>query len=160
MQRVFVYGTLRKDQPNHHLISNGIQSGDCQFQGLGVTETKYPLVVASRYNVPFLLDAPNVPNAQNVEGEVYTANEKMMGILDGLERHPDFYTRCEISVLFNDKPEKAWCYLMQKFRQPLLQLPFNRKYDSKEHAPYLGGDKRPIGEEARRNFMAEIKENL
>lgn len=63
MQRVFVYGTLKKGQPNHHLISGGIESGDCRVEGVGVTEAKYPLIVTTRYNVPFLLDAPNARNA-------------------------------------------------------------------------------------------------
>ena len=57
MDRVFVYGTLKKDQPNHHVLSEAIEAGDCQFVCLGVTEAKYPLVIASDYNVPFLLDA-------------------------------------------------------------------------------------------------------
>jgi gamma-glutamylaminecyclotransferase len=64
MERVFVYGTLKKDQPNHHVISAAIKAGDCQFVCLGVTEAKYPLVIASDYNFPFLLDAPNAENAQ------------------------------------------------------------------------------------------------
>lgn len=69
MQRVFVYGTLKKGQPNHHLISGGIDSGYCRVEGVGVTEAKYPLIVTTRYNAPFLLDAPNARNAM-VSGTV------------------------------------------------------------------------------------------
>ncbi|XP_048745326.1 putative gamma-glutamylcyclotransferase CG2811 isoform X2 [Ostrea edulis] len=160
MHRVFVYGTLKTDQPNHHVISKGIQAGDCQFDGLGVTEAKYSLVIASQYNIPFLLDARNVVNSQNVEGEVYSVNEKMLSLLDGFERHPQFYTRCEVPILIKDKTEKMWCYLMQNFREHLLQLPTTPNYDSALHAPYLGGKERPDREEDRRAFMLEIKENI
>lgn len=75
MQRVFVYGTLKKGQPNHHLISGGIESGDCRVEGVGVTEAKYPLIVTTRYNVPFLLDAPNARNAV-VSGTLRRPNGK------------------------------------------------------------------------------------
>lgn len=75
MQRVFVYGTLKKGQPNHHLISGGIESGDCRVEGVGVTEAKYPLIVTTRYNVPFLLDAPNAGNAV-VSGTLRRPNGK------------------------------------------------------------------------------------
>lgn len=75
MQRVFVYGTLKKGQPNHHLISGGIESGDCRVEGVGVTEAKYPLIVTTRYNVPFLLDAPNARNAM-VSGTLRRPNGK------------------------------------------------------------------------------------
>ena len=64
MQRVFVYGTLKSGQPNHHLIQEGLSSGECRYEGVGVTELKYPLVVASHWKVPFLLDAPDTPCAQ------------------------------------------------------------------------------------------------
>ena len=54
---VFVYGTLKRGQPNHKLISDGLAAGDCALVGVGATADRFPLVVASRYNIPFLLDA-------------------------------------------------------------------------------------------------------
>lgn len=160
MQRVFVYGTLKKGQPNHHLISGGIESGDCRVEGVGVTEAKYPLIVTTRYNVPFLLDAPNARNAVNVEGEVYSVNDKMMEILDDLEAHPTFYTRSQIPIIFQDKSEKMWCYLMKNFRQDVLQLPMYSKYDFKARGTYVGRADRPPGKEEAMAYRAEIKENV
>ena len=95
-----------------------------------------------------------------MEGEVYSVNDKMMTVLDDLETHPSFYTRHQIPVKFNDKSEKMWCYLMQNFRQDLLQLPTNRKYDQKEHAPYVGRANRPPGKEEAQAYRAEVKETV
>ena len=54
---VFVYGTLKSGQPNHNLIKEETR-GTCVSVGTAVTREKYPLVVASRYNVPYLLYKP------------------------------------------------------------------------------------------------------
>ena len=54
LQRVFVYGTLKRGEPNHYLISNS-ENGYAKFLGLGKTLKKYPLVIATKYNIPFLL---------------------------------------------------------------------------------------------------------
>lgn len=45
------------------------------MEGVGVTEAKYPLIVTTRYNVPFLLDAPNAGNAV-VSGTLRRPNGK------------------------------------------------------------------------------------
>ena len=61
--RIFVYGTLKRGQPNHHRLvesSNGV----AKFLGAAKLVKRYPLVVAGRYNIPFLLDKEG-------EGKVY-----------------------------------------------------------------------------------------
>ncbi len=55
---VFVYGTLKKGEPNHHWITEEEKYGKASFVAEGTTEQKYPLVVASRFNIPYLLDSP------------------------------------------------------------------------------------------------------
>ncbi len=54
---VFVYGTLKKGEPNHHWLTNQ-DHGSAKFVGAGTTKELYPLVIASKYNIPFLLDKP------------------------------------------------------------------------------------------------------
>ena len=44
---VFVYGTLKRGQPNHHWLST-TENGWQRFVGEAVTEKKFPLVIASR----------------------------------------------------------------------------------------------------------------
>lgn len=54
MHRVFVYGTLKNSQPNNYLLNDSCH-GVAQLIGKGITKSLYPLVVACRYNIPFLL---------------------------------------------------------------------------------------------------------
>ncbi len=55
--RVFVYGTLKKGQPNDHRLSNP-SLGTTKFVGQAKLNERYPMVIASKYNIPFLLDKP------------------------------------------------------------------------------------------------------
>ena len=51
---VFIYGTLKRGQPNNFLI-NDIANGSAIFIADGKTEKKYPLIIASQCNRPYLL---------------------------------------------------------------------------------------------------------
>ena len=55
MHRVFVYGTLKKGQPNFYLLEDAA-IGLSKYVGDGVTVQKWPLVVGTPYNIPFILD--------------------------------------------------------------------------------------------------------
>lgn len=55
--KIFLYGTLKRGQPNYyHLIDQ--THGLSRFSSVAVTDTAYPLVITTRWNIPFLLDAP------------------------------------------------------------------------------------------------------
>lgn len=56
MIRVFVYGTLKKGEPNHHVISE--TGGAYRFVGTGRTINMFPLIITSKYNIPALLAKP------------------------------------------------------------------------------------------------------
>ena len=55
---IFVYGTLKTGLHNHHLMTTG-SKGHCCYLGTAVTSGKFPLIVATRFNIPFLLFAPD-----------------------------------------------------------------------------------------------------
>jgi gamma-glutamylaminecyclotransferase len=59
---VFVYGTLKTGEPNHSVMSDA-ETGRAEFVGIGTTINKYPLVIGSRYNIPFLLAQDGTGNA-------------------------------------------------------------------------------------------------
>lgn len=59
--------------------SNGYAKYICE----ATTTKKMPLVIATRYNIPFLLDKPG--SGSYVSGEIYDVDERMMGRLDELE---------------------------------------------------------------------------
>lgn len=51
---VFTYGTLKRGQPNHGLMLNA-ENGSATFVGRGVTANRYPLIISTAYNIPFML---------------------------------------------------------------------------------------------------------
>ena len=54
--RIFVFGTLKTGEPNKwHL--NEVQNGKATLLATAETVNKYPLVVATKFNIPFLLAA-------------------------------------------------------------------------------------------------------
>ena len=55
MHRVFVYGTLKRGQPNFYLIEDNA-IGFAKYIGEGFTVHKWPLVVSTPYFIPFILD--------------------------------------------------------------------------------------------------------
>ncbi|XP_053995506.1 putative gamma-glutamylcyclotransferase CG2811 [Hylaeus anthracinus] len=141
LYRVFVYGTLKRGEPNHSLIQD-TANGYAKFLGLGKTTVQYPLVIATRYNIPFLLKKPGV--GHHVLGEIYDVDTKMLKKLDELEEHPAFYQRSEADVLMapeakiktNDNFEevgtlmKVWIYFLPKFKASLLEGPMYTSYSN------------------------------
>ncbi|XP_034951424.1 putative gamma-glutamylcyclotransferase CG2811 [Chelonus insularis] len=139
LHRVFLYGTLKRGEPNHDLIRD-TANGYAKFLGVGRTVNKYPLVIATKYNIPFLLHKPGV--GHHVLGEVYDVDSKMLEKMDQLEEHPTFYTRIEDDVLLApDKPNfefddgiscatRAGIYFLPKFKDSLLEKPMYSNYSS------------------------------
>ena len=52
---IFVYGTLKRDQPNFYLFESK-KHGKSEFIGRAVTMEARPLVVDTPFYIPFLLD--------------------------------------------------------------------------------------------------------
>lgn len=52
-----------------------------------------PLVVGTRYNIPFLINKPGV--GSYVTGEIYEVDSKMLSVLDNLEDCQRIYKREE-----------------------------------------------------------------
>ncbi|KAL5287592.1 GGACT family protein [Megaselia abdita] len=121
MSRVFVYGTLKKGEPNHYWLTKP-ENGVSKFISEGTTVTKFPLVIGTRFNIPFILDKKGSGN--EVEGEVYEVDEKMMSNLDILEDYPEYYDREKQDIkLSNNEVTSCWLYLIRKFPDELLAKP-------------------------------------
>lgn len=88
--KVFVYGTLKRSMPNHYWLQD-TNSGYARFNCDGKTETKFPLIVATKCNIPFLLNVPGAGN--HVKGEIFSVCESMLKHLDVLEEYPELYDR-------------------------------------------------------------------
>lgn len=96
---VFVYGTLKNGQPNHFWLQDP-KNGASTFLANGKTNDRYPLIIGTRYNIPFLLDVRNTGHCIN--GEIYQIDEVMLKNLDVLEKHPNFYLRHQINITGDD----------------------------------------------------------
>jgi gamma-glutamylcyclotransferase (GGCT)/AIG2-like uncharacterized protein YtfP len=95
LSRVFVYGTLRRDEVNHYLLADARYLGDCRTQPL------YKMVDLGSY--------PGVVKGggTRIEGEVYEVSSQQMADLDRLEGYPHDYTRETIATPWG----QAWIYL-------------------------------------------------
>jgi gamma-glutamylcyclotransferase (GGCT)/AIG2-like uncharacterized protein YtfP len=93
--RVFVYGTLRREQVNHHLLEAA------RFCGHHTTGPWYKMVNLGSY--------PGVVKRgrTRIQGEVYEVGPETMAMLDRLEGYPTLYTRELIPTPWG----RAWIYL-------------------------------------------------
>lgn len=96
---VFVYGTLKINQPNNYWLTN-CSNGVSRLIAKGKTNDKYPMLIATRYNIPFLVNLTATGNVIN--GEIYEIDGKMLGKLDELEGHPNYYLRQQITINADD----------------------------------------------------------
>ncbi|MEE4380260.1 MAG: gamma-glutamylcyclotransferase [Candidatus Competibacteraceae bacterium] len=98
-QAVFVYGTLRRGEANHHWL------GDAPLLGQHCTAARYTLLDLGPY------PAVVTKGRTAIVGELYALDEGLLSHLDELEDYPREYTRERITI-----PQgKAWMYL---YRQP------------------------------------------
>lgn len=95
MTHIFVYGTLKRGQPNHYRMFDS-SNGKTEFLATACTTQKYPLVIATQHNIPFLLKIPG--NGHRVQGEIYKVDEQMLKFLDDFEVVPTMYQRTLIMV--------------------------------------------------------------
>ncbi len=102
MQRVFVYGTLRRHELNHHLLRNAT------YAGIYRTTAEYTLWDLGWY------PAAVQPGNTALIGEVYTVCAAQLAALDALEAYPYEYTRRMIATSYGN----AWIYLYQRALPP------------------------------------------
>ena len=57
MVLVFVYGTLKVGFPNHFLLQDQ-NNGNATFLSTGTTTERFPLIVATQFAIPMLLNKP------------------------------------------------------------------------------------------------------
>uniref|UniRef100_A0A8C8SQV7 Gamma-glutamylaminecyclotransferase n=1 Tax=Pelusios castaneus TaxID=367368 RepID=A0A8C8SQV7_9SAUR len=132
MARVFVYGTLKKGQPNYQHMINGTH-GIAKFQGRGHTMEKYPLVISGKYNIPFLLNIPGT--GHHVPGEIYFVDDQMLQFLDEFESCPDMYQRTPVRIVVDEWEAvnsimECFVYSTTTYQPEWRNLPYYDNYDS------------------------------
>jgi gamma-glutamylcyclotransferase (GGCT)/AIG2-like uncharacterized protein YtfP len=104
-QLVFVYGTLRKNEKNHHLLRNALRiAAECWTEGeLYDSNLGYPFLVSS--------------SSGRVYGELYQVDDIQLEALDQLEGYTssaetNYYDRIEQLVKTNLGSFRAWVYVL------------------------------------------------
>lgn len=100
--KVFVYGTLRREEPNHYLLENH------PFLGEAISMDDF-IMWGSR--VPFIREAEG-KHALPIRGEIFEVPHEYMPRLDALEGHPRWYLRKEKTFRLNGEKVTAWVYTM------------------------------------------------
>ncbi|KAI9582653.1 troponin C-akin-1 protein [Glossina fuscipes] len=136
LQKLFVCGTLKYGQPSHSILSNNA-NGYAKYWCRATTAEKLPLVIATRYNIPFLLNKPGI--GFYVTGEIYEVDNKMLKVLDDLEDCQDIYTRemLDMNIGVGEGTVPCWVYLLQKYPEKLLKLEYLSSYENNEKHPYV-----------------------
>ncbi|XP_059541026.1 gamma-glutamylaminecyclotransferase isoform X2 [Myotis daubentonii] len=139
MADVFVYGTLKRGQPNHKVLLDAT-NGSATFRSRGRTVEPYPLVIAGERNIPRLLNLPG--RGYRGFGEIYAVDEQMLRVLDEFEECPDLYQRVRVSVevlegegASKEPPAAERClqcfvYIATIYPPEWAQLPYLENYDS------------------------------
>ncbi|XP_056114577.1 gamma-glutamylaminecyclotransferase C-like [Rhinichthys klamathensis goyatoka] len=139
MAKVFVYGTLKKGQANYFRMRDHA-NGQAEFVAHARTVERYPLVIATEDNIPFLLNVPGT--GQRVHGEIYSVDQKMLDYLDEFEDCPQMYQRTLIRLELQDGPGggehtpeagssvEAFVYSTETYEPKWLQKPTYESYDS------------------------------
>ncbi len=96
---LFVYGTLRRGEYNHHVL------GNAPLLGLYRTRAHYTMLKLGWY--PAVIAGGRTA----IRGEVYALNKALLARLDSLENYPEEYLRECIATPCGP----AWIYL---YRQP------------------------------------------
>lgn len=99
LERVFVYGTLKRGFCNHALLARA------RFVDTAVTVERFGLYLGpdvyapGQVDIPFLYRiAEPLEDAVSVHGEVWAVDAATLKRLDHLEGHPDWYRRETILV--------------------------------------------------------------
>lgn len=105
--RIFVYGTLKRGFPNHHLNRGQ------HIEGRFSTWHPYPLLLVGERHSPWLIDRPG--EGFRVSGELYLLDEDGLRQMDRLERidAADGYRRREREIFDEGKGAvlRAFIYL-------------------------------------------------
>ncbi|XP_047410170.1 gamma-glutamylaminecyclotransferase [Sciurus carolinensis] len=135
MALVFVYGTLKRGQPNHKVLLDSA-NGSAAFRGQGRTAEPFPLVIAGEHNIPWLLHLPG--RGHHVAGEIYRVDEQMLRFLDDFEGCPHMYQRTAVPVEVltwegeGSPGDRVQCFVYSTATSPpeWAHLPHHKSYDA------------------------------
>ncbi|XP_054643138.1 gamma-glutamylaminecyclotransferase-like [Dunckerocampus dactyliophorus] len=150
MALVFVYGTLKRGQPNNFYMTDK-RNGHAWLLASAVTTQTFPLVIAGQNNIPFLLNIPG--QGHRVHGELYKVDEALLRFLDDFEDIPDMYQRSPVTLTVEEwlgpaheeelapgSVTQAFVYSTTTYQPDWPSLTHYANYDSRgDHGLIYGG---------------------
>ncbi len=115
LTKVFVYGTLLRGQPNHHLLD------DRDLISEAATNPNFTLITLGAF--PAMIQG----GSTSVQGELYQVDPATLVALDRLEGHPSFYRRQSIKLKGG---AQALTYLLSKEQGRGYPIIFNGDWRS------------------------------
>ena len=115
---VFVYGSLKKDFDNHHIIEKA------KYKCKAKTLKRFDMYEEDYANYPYLLKRTTA-KSYNVKGELYEIyRDDILKELDRFEDAPNYYERRTIKVkIYNGEVKKADAYFMKERKIPRNKEP-------------------------------------
>ena len=98
-ETVFVYGSLRKGMPQHHLVSGS------PFLGYGSTAPAFTLYDSGDW------PAAIATGGTAIYGELYDLSIPELALVDAYERHPHFFCRKRVK-LADRRITSIWIYTL------------------------------------------------
>jgi gamma-glutamylcyclotransferase (GGCT)/AIG2-like uncharacterized protein YtfP len=99
---VFVYGSLKRDQPNHHWLAGATGLGEGQLEGVQLFDLgPFPMAVLHA-------GGGSSPGSKALQGELYRVDAPTLERLDRLEGHPRLFERHWLRL---GDGRCAWVYL-------------------------------------------------
>lgn len=124
MQRVFVYGTLKRGFPYESALAGQRFLGRCR------TCEAYPLVIGGRWYSPILIAEPG--RGHRVFGELYEVSDETLATLDRMEgtHLPIGYERIELAVETAVEGARldAWTYVKERARIDVIHSEMLEEY--------------------------------
>jgi gamma-glutamylcyclotransferase (GGCT)/AIG2-like uncharacterized protein YtfP len=108
---VFVYGSLRKNMVNHHVLD----SIDASYIGDYKTVNDYFMVGLKSKAYPYVLEEHISDDLRkgSIYGEVYSVSDKGLLYLDGLEGHPHNYIREKVELTSEQGSLFGYIYILK-----------------------------------------------
>lgn len=139
---IFVYGQLKSDQPCATMMKDNSR-GIAVCIGQGETTEKFPLLVATQWNIPFLLHSPG--KGHQIQGEIYKINLDILKELDKFELYPELYIRNKHQVTLRHPSDSqhidcnpddvfdCWIYQLKSFPEEAVEkCELLKKFDAWE----------------------------
>lgn len=130
MNRIFVYGTLKRGFANHVILA------DARFIGQVRTLEAFPLVVQGPWFTPAMLPEPGT--GHRVWGELWEVDSAKFFELDDLEslNRPTGYERQFVMVEHGDKStERVWVYMKPRDRITQIHTEPLADYQDQRYIP-------------------------